>query len=401
MSGREGSCRHVYRRQRRRLLSAALCFVLIGALAVGAGACGSEPVESAIDEDNQAKALAALEQVADEADLMRVALEARLAPIRAAAARQVSDSAALARLALESDSSVIREQVVERIDDQSVLLQVALRGGSEGERVAAVARLTSAEDLAAVVLGLGLGTEPSGDADSDDVVLNEALSRLTQPDMLASLDSADVETNVRSLARYLKAMSNVPEERRQHFLSSTLPIVWFLMDPQVAGVAGEIAAVKAGYSEINASHLYGGAPVTGEAFKLWIETTELSEPVGGSWRSDFGTYVETSEGKGFVPVEISLAAVLDPVLSRVSAAQQAQIAEEHHDADVRLAVTQLLDAQTVLGRIAVEDSDYKVRAAATAKLTDAELLARIADQDSALRVRRVAKLRLEELAAAP
>lgn len=376
-----------------------LSIMLIGVFALGVGGCGSSPVETAIEEDAYPSALAALEKITSEAELARVAREARQTHIRTAAVHRISDPAELGRLALESDSSVVREAAVRKVTDASVLSQVAVHGGSKGERLAALERLTGAEDLVAVVLGLGLGTMRSADADSDDDVLRAALSRLMQPTTLADLDTgAEAEPNVRGLALYLRAMADVPDAHRARLLNTTLPAVFLLMDPEVAGVAGEVAAVKAGWDRISASNLYSGAPVYGEWFGLRIETTKLDEPVAGEWQSVFPTHVEIALGEaGFVPAKISLVELLDPLSVRLSAAQRAEIATEYRDPNVRAAAAQTLTDQGLLSRIAVADFDASVRVAVVTRLTDVDLLARIVAQDSASRVRRAAEARLKEL----
>lgn len=105
----------------------------------------------AVNGQEGARALAALEGLKESKHLVAAAREARLADVRLAALGRLSDARSLASLARKSEHPSVRMQALGAIDDPSVLLDLALKGEHKDVAVAALERLTDDAALALVV----------------------------------------------------------------------------------------------------------------------------------------------------------------------------------------------------------------------------------------------------------
>lgn len=105
----------------------------------------------AVNGEEGARALQALEGLKESKHLVAAAREARLADVRLAALGRLSDARSLASLARKSEHPSVRLQALAAIEDQAVLLDLALKGEHKDVAVAALERLTDEAALVQVV----------------------------------------------------------------------------------------------------------------------------------------------------------------------------------------------------------------------------------------------------------
>lgn len=105
----------------------------------------------AVNGQEGARALQALEGLKESKHLVAAAREARLADVRLAALGRLSDARSLASLARKSEHPSVRLQALAAIEDPSVLLDLALKSEHKDVAVAALERLTDDAALALVV----------------------------------------------------------------------------------------------------------------------------------------------------------------------------------------------------------------------------------------------------------
>jgi uncharacterized pyridoxal phosphate-containing UPF0001 family protein len=105
----------------------------------------------AVNGQEGARALQALEGLKESKHLVAAAREARLADVRLAALGRLTDARSLASLARKSEHPSVRLQALGAIDDQAVLLDLALKSEHKDVAVAALERLTDDASLATVV----------------------------------------------------------------------------------------------------------------------------------------------------------------------------------------------------------------------------------------------------------
>lgn len=105
----------------------------------------------AVNGQEGARALQALEGLKESKHLVAAAREARLADVRLAALGRLSDARSLASLARKSEHPSVRLQALAAIDDASVLLDLALKSEHKDVAVASLERLTDDAAVALVV----------------------------------------------------------------------------------------------------------------------------------------------------------------------------------------------------------------------------------------------------------
>jgi hypothetical protein len=105
----------------------------------------------AVNGQEGARALQALEGLKESKHLVAAAREARLADVRLAALGRLSDARSLASLARKSEHPSVRLQALAAIDDPAVLLDLALKSEHKDVAVASLERLTDDAALALVV----------------------------------------------------------------------------------------------------------------------------------------------------------------------------------------------------------------------------------------------------------
>lgn len=105
----------------------------------------------AVNGQEGARALQALEGLKESKHLVAAAREARLADVRLAALGRLSDARSLASLARKSEHPSVRLQALAAIDDSAVLLDLAMKSEHKDVAVASLERLTDDAALALVV----------------------------------------------------------------------------------------------------------------------------------------------------------------------------------------------------------------------------------------------------------
>jgi uncharacterized pyridoxal phosphate-containing UPF0001 family protein len=105
----------------------------------------------AVNGQEGARALQALEGLKESKHLVAAAREARLADVRLAALGRLSDARSLASLARKSEHPSVRLQALAAIDDPAVLLDLALKSEHKDVAVASLERLTDDAALTLVV----------------------------------------------------------------------------------------------------------------------------------------------------------------------------------------------------------------------------------------------------------
>jgi hypothetical protein len=105
----------------------------------------------AVNGQEGASALAALEALKESRHLVAAAREARLAEVRQAAMGRLTDARSLASLARKSEHPAVRLQALQSIDDKGVLLDLALKSDHKDVALAALERVSDDASLQAVV----------------------------------------------------------------------------------------------------------------------------------------------------------------------------------------------------------------------------------------------------------
>jgi uncharacterized pyridoxal phosphate-containing UPF0001 family protein len=105
----------------------------------------------AVNGQEGASALQALEGLKESKHLVAAAREARLADVRLAALGRLSDARSLASLARKSEHPSVRLQALAGIEDPAVLLDLAMKSEHKDVAVASLERLTDDASLALVV----------------------------------------------------------------------------------------------------------------------------------------------------------------------------------------------------------------------------------------------------------
>ena len=105
----------------------------------------------AVNGQEGASALAALEALKESRHLVAAAREARLAEVRQAAMGRLTDSRSLASLARKSEHPAVRLQALQAIEDKGVLLDLALKSEHKDVALAALERVADDASLEAVV----------------------------------------------------------------------------------------------------------------------------------------------------------------------------------------------------------------------------------------------------------
>ena len=105
----------------------------------------------AVNGQEGASALAALEALKESRHLVAAAREARLAEVRQAAMGRLTDARSLASLARKSEHPAVRLQALGSIDDASVLLDLAMKSEHKDVALAALERVSDDASLEAVV----------------------------------------------------------------------------------------------------------------------------------------------------------------------------------------------------------------------------------------------------------
>jgi hypothetical protein len=105
----------------------------------------------AVNGQEGASALAALEALKESRHLVAAAREARLAEVRQAAMGRLTDARSLASLARKSEHPAVRLQALSSIEDPAVLLELALKSEHRDVALAALERVSDDTSLEAVV----------------------------------------------------------------------------------------------------------------------------------------------------------------------------------------------------------------------------------------------------------
>jgi uncharacterized pyridoxal phosphate-containing UPF0001 family protein len=105
----------------------------------------------AVNGQEGASALAALEALKESRHLVAAAREARLAEVRLAAMGRLTDARSLASLARKSEHPAVRLQALGSIDDAAVLLDLAMKSEHKDVALAALERITDDDSLQIVV----------------------------------------------------------------------------------------------------------------------------------------------------------------------------------------------------------------------------------------------------------
>lgn len=105
----------------------------------------------AVNGQEGASALAALEALKESRHLVAAAREARLAEVRQAAMGRLTDARSLASLARKSEHPAVRLQALQSIEDPAVLLDLALKSEHKDVALAALDRVSDDASLEAVV----------------------------------------------------------------------------------------------------------------------------------------------------------------------------------------------------------------------------------------------------------
>ena len=105
----------------------------------------------AVNGQEGASALAALEALKESRHLVAAAREARLAEVRQAAMVRLTDARSLASLARKSEHPAVRLQALQSIEDKAVLLDLALKSDHKDVALAALERVSDEASLEAVV----------------------------------------------------------------------------------------------------------------------------------------------------------------------------------------------------------------------------------------------------------
>ena len=105
----------------------------------------------AVNGQEGASALAALEALKESRHLVAAAREARLAEVRQAAMGRLTDARSLASLARKSEHPAVRLQALQSIEDTTVLLDLALKSEHRDVALAALERVADDSSLEAVI----------------------------------------------------------------------------------------------------------------------------------------------------------------------------------------------------------------------------------------------------------
>ena len=130
------------------------------------------------DSKSEPKALAAVEKMTKQADLIRVAEEAPNWKIRKAAMQKVTDPAALARIAVKD--AVLNRDAVERLTDGAALQYVVDNADLSAIRVLAASRLPDHARGQGIIFDAALN-------DKEDAVRLQAVELLDDQSMLAQV----------------------------------------------------------------------------------------------------------------------------------------------------------------------------------------------------------------------
>ena len=140
--------------------------------------------------------LAAVERLADQTLLAKIATSDGHERVRQAAVKRLADQAVLAKIAASDEDHNVREvalrmliDAVERLTDQALLARIATSDGHERVRQAAVERLTDQTLLARIAM-----------SDGDDCIVQAALKRVTGEERLVEIGKSARHETARSSA---------------------------------------------------------------------------------------------------------------------------------------------------------------------------------------------------------
>jgi len=143
--------------------------------------------------NNTAKALKTVQQLVDQAELLRAAKTAPVAAVRSAAVVRLDDQRAIADVVMTDSQLSVQQAAVARITDQSVLAEIALNSPVTGVKTAAVTKLVDQLVLARVIISLSIEFSRhnrfllKSDQQEIEKTLETALGKTTDESCLADI----------------------------------------------------------------------------------------------------------------------------------------------------------------------------------------------------------------------
>jgi hypothetical protein len=170
MTPRNPDAKRWSRIQKGAAIAASLCIVLWGLV-------GCEP------------SVKTVARITDQAELARIALNAKDWHVRRAAVKNLTDQSLLAKIALHNDESGVRAAAWEKLTDQAELAKIAREAKVFYCRQTALEKLTDQAVLGKFAV-----------EDKDDYIRRAAVERLTDQALLAKIAVEDKELKVRQAA---------------------------------------------------------------------------------------------------------------------------------------------------------------------------------------------------------
>jgi hypothetical protein len=299
---------------------------------------------------------------------------------RIAAVQRLTDQAELARIAQQDANADVRRAAVQRLADQVVLADIAQSDVVPGVRAAAVERLNDQTLIAGIV-----------QKDADPSVRAAAVARLRDQALLSGIAQKDGP-----LCERLNATAMLRDEESLHSLAArgghvagAAKLALFLLNPHVRQRMPDARLRFECETDAQSYGPGGVVNVKGERIRTRI-THQGKEIVAAYDTSEFPNSLMFNPG--FIPASIAWdRLIVNVVGSRVFSEKDVSPLIQSDDPAVRRVAVGKLSDEALLYAIAVNDADAGVRKIAVWKLFNHALLTRIAVEDKDASVRQAAE----------
>ena len=290
--------------------------------------------------------------------------------------RRIKDQAELARLAVEAKKASVREAAVEMLTDQDLLTGVALAAEDKRVVYAAEDRITSPPHLARVAQEASLPH-----------ARKSAVRRINDAAVLDRVSKADSEPNIRALALFRKMTREDPraDSLPEHLVDALLPAIELLMDADVADHLGDITKISTKLAFTSQSYAAksgrGGTLALGEDFSCSLTLTMLRLRLSATWTATFPKEMWGSAKAPF-RADVRPGDLVNFGLNKLPQSLLERIAGDiSMEESIRVAAAKELPDQSILGQIVLSTKDRYIRRHAARRITDRRILRSLALQE--------------------